>query len=517
MNWFRFFKNKSGKLAFGIPQMAAVAGVGVLISYGAFHLEQEQIKKDAVRSITSLASADSSTMRHTRSGATSINIKDALGQVATGEDLERINASRTGGGDFGLGAADNIGRNITAGSIGAAAKTSATEGGLGMGANEATVLPGGARSAGGAAGASAGVDAGSLAKASTGRGGTGQLASASMARASGSGVNNSFTVGAGSSSGSSSGGAMASGRMSGGASGEGYQFSGAMPSGSNPVSLGGADGRGASHFVAGSRNGSVGKGRRAGASTGDELKDISKGSAKVAANKYRAANEGARPFLASSQLSGGMTFDNGVETTTTGSADFEAAELGHIRGIKDWGDTVNTDEQTRNKWVQGLMYGMMALIALTAFMCPFIRTLSQIANSPYTLWAKGLAIALMAIVIAAAVALITCAGIYWGKYMPNRFSWLGMLSCVAGAGSIAAVLIAFLGVQDKSHGANLSKEEAFQIKGNLKGLLKPKLKEVGMTVGLPAAKTAGEHLISSTDGSGTSSGKGSGKGSGRKS
>ncbi len=374
MKWLSILKNKAGKFTLGIPQMVGIAGAGMLLTYGAFQADNAMDQKGPVRSLTSISDTQNySGMDRTSTGQlTSMKIKDGLNQVATREERERMEGGRSSN-DFGLSGVDGIEGRMSAGSYGPAAPTGASDG-LGMGAN-AAVETGNTYIA--ASRASAGSGVAGLNAGGNGNGGTSgangaqassgsSLGSASIARASGS----AFNAAAGAVAGGKMGGSASNGRSGathGGASGDGYQFSGAMPGSSSAVASladgGRAHGSAASGFMASSRRGSAGRATRSN-SQGD-LKDISKRSADAARNQHRATNEGSRAFLASSQNSGGMTIEGGVETESTGSADFEAPATNSLKGLGDWQKKAEDKDKEQQKARERLQWMMIAMIAGT--------------------------------------------------------------------------------------------------------------------------------------------------------
>lgn len=373
MNVFKFLKSISGKLVMGIPQLTAIAGVGVLAVYGAYEADNTVANKErALRSVSAISSSSAQEgLRRQKNGLlTSINIKDSLNQVATAEERAAIEAGSGSADNFGLDAVDNI-KNV---SFGSAAETSATDG-LGMGANKAMEVGSSVRNA--PAGSSSQVPAGAVAAAAMGAGsgeGAGPtLASASMARASGNAFNATSgpvasSSGSGSSAARSSSGVASGGRGAGGAS-EGYQFSGAMPSGSNAVSSL-MNARRSSSFTAGGRDSSVSRSRRS-FKEKNELKDISKRSADVASNRNRAANEGSRVWLAGYENSGGMQIDdlpNASESRS--SADFENPTQQKLKGIGEYIPTVDEEAEKQDKARKRLMWMALALVAVTVVAIP---------------------------------------------------------------------------------------------------------------------------------------------------
>lgn len=361
MNLFNLLKNKTGKLVMGAPQVAILAiGAAGLVSSAAYNVGSQQGKQaKEQRSLSSISSSYNYDGLNRRADGmlSSMNIQNREGRkgVAVGADRERLEGNRSNN-DFGLSAADNLGRRVSVPGAGAAAATSATDG-LGSGGVDMVEINAGSSSRASASGVNVGgVSQGAYgnpqaaAGAASGNSG-GQLAHASMARASGNAFNAaSGSMGGGSVGGSSGGRGGASGAPSSGS--EGYQFSGAMPSGSNVVSMHGdsAGGRvGSSQFMAGGRGAAVGKGRRSLRDKENDLKDISKRSADAAKNSHRSANEGARAFLASSQNSGGMSIESDAETTKGSSADFSTPTNRKLKAIGDWGNAVDKTAEERAK------------------------------------------------------------------------------------------------------------------------------------------------------------------------
>ena len=464
MNLFYFLKNKRGKFTIGLTQMAAIAGVGLVVSMTAFQADKKAAEQEKIRSLSSIESGyNYGGMRQAgRDGLTSINVKDGLNQVATAEERARMEGR--GGGDFGLSAADNVGGSLSSALGGRAADTSDTEG-LGMGRNAVTMLEG---SSGGVSSGGSRANAGDVSRRTTrgsrdsGGADSPQLATASVTRASGSGINASY--GGASSGGNAGGNSAAGGRTTGGGSGaEGYHFSGAMPSGSDPLSLSGGNGRSGSTFMAGGRNATTGRGSRS-KGTGNDLKDISKRSADAALNRNRAANEGARAFLASATSSGGMNIDSSVGTTQSGSADFAAPEVGRLKGISNWGDQVTEAETKRDKDRSNLFNLMIAAIAITVIALPIIRylitaakelTIGAAAAGPMAgaMLAQAASLRLWGwvvtgIVCAAGALVVAHAIRFWTNY---GFGWMsGGALGVGVACAAAAVITALTGKAGKS-------------------------------------------------------------------
>ncbi len=138
-----------------------------------------------------------------------------------------------------------------------------------------------------------------------------------------------------------------------------------MPSGSNVVSAySGLSGTqtGPSHFVAGGRNASVGRGGRR-VNEADDLKKISKMSADVAKDRNRGVVAGAKPFLANSATTAGMSIESGADTTRTGSADFATPESRNLKALGDWGQKQENTAAARSKARTRLLWMTLALVA----------------------------------------------------------------------------------------------------------------------------------------------------------
>ncbi len=381
MKFFNLLANKAGKVVFGAAQAGGVSVVvGILATTVMYNTASQQIEEQAVRSLSSVSNtyAYEGLNRGADGLLSSMNIQNRTGSkgVAVGADRERLEGSRSKN-DFGLTAASNLENRVSIPGPGAAAATSATDG-LGVGGVDMVEVSRASIGAGTTAGSSvpAVVPASGAGKGgqAAGKNSGGQLASASMARASG----NAFNAAAG----SMGGGSSASGSRSGAGAGagakssssEGYNFSGAMPSGSSVYN--GLDGshKSSSSFIAAGRDGTVGRGRRSLRDKENDLKDISKRSADAAKNAHRAANEGSRAFLASSQNSGGMSIDGVGETVTTGSSDFATPTDSNLKAIGDWGeqqdDYGDRKEKARKKlawmWLGTLAGGIALLFAAAA-------------------------------------------------------------------------------------------------------------------------------------------------------
>ena len=494
MNWFRFLKNKEGKIKIGLPQFIAVAGVGMVIATTAFQAEKEAVKQQQMRSLSSISSAyNYGGLQQTREGLTSVNVANLSGdldRVATAEERARMEAQRTGGGDFGLDAADNVGGKIS-GFDGQAAQTSDTEG-LGMSRNAVNMTEN--MASGGATGGP-GVAAGAVAGAA-GRGAgtqtpTNSLSSASMARASGNGINASYG-GASSSPSSGSLGRMAASGMGRTETGEAYKFSGAMPSGTNPVSMGAGRHSGSS-FMAGGRNSRGGKGGPG--NYGNDLKDISKRSADVARNSFRASNEGSSAFLAKNIQTHGMEFTTGDAPTVTKSSDasWEDTPMEALQPAMQQ----TTDKENERAKHQGILLALMlGMLGISVWMWGLIKAAREAGKIPIYGQIAGNTIALV-LAIALSVLWLGIAG-YALWYNNEFFKDAGDTSTVSIAAwalsgiGIAVTWLVFALTSSVSEGTDKIVES---FKSSVKGGLKTGVS----TFGVPAAKTVAEETLVDSD------------------
>ena len=358
MKLFRLLTNKTGKLVMGATQLTVLTvGAAGLLSSAMYKVGTSQGEQLAPRSISSVVNTYGYEGLNRRADGmlTSMNIQNRAGRqgVAVGADRERLEGT-TSNNDFGLTAADNLEHKFSAPGIGSAARISSSDG-LGTGGVDMTEIPAGVRTStpgSSPAGvppvsvpsrAPAAPTAAPTAPAASGGNSGGRLAPASITRASG----NSFNASSGSAGGGASGGTA--GRRNAPSRPEGYNFSGAMPSGSNVVSSYEAslNGRGkGAKFLPVGRNATVGPGGRT-VNESDDLKRISKMSADVAKDRNRGTVAGARPFLANTATTAGMTFDSGEEPTPTGSTDFSTPESRNLKAIGDWGKKQDEIDQKR--------------------------------------------------------------------------------------------------------------------------------------------------------------------------
>lgn len=456
MKILNFLTNKAGKLVIGGTQIAVLTvGAAGLFSSTMFSVGTKQGEMLATRSLTSVSNSYNYEGLNRRADGmlSSMNIQNREGSkgVAVGADRERLEGTRSNN-DFGLTAVDNLGRTVSVPGAGAAAATSATDG-LGSGGVDMVEVGGGSSSGRASV---PGVSSSSVAQgatggqASAGDSSGARLDSVSMARASGNAFNAaSGSMGGGSVGDSAGGRGGVSGSRSSGS--DGYQFSGAMPSGTNVVSahsgLSGAQ-TGPSHFVAGERNVSVGRGGRR-VNESDDLKKISKMSADVAKDRNRGTVAGAKPFLANSATTAGMSIESGADMMTTGSADFSTPESHKLKAIGDWGKGEDAKAKERSKDRNNLIKLLMGAFFATVIAIPAGYYLIKAGKESSGFWGVFMIVAGCAIIAAAlAISLwaVVAAGVFAGKWGGSFLSTLtGILGGVCTAALGLTIAAAFSG------------------------------------------------------------------------
>lgn len=454
MKLFHLLTNKTGKLVMGATQLTVLTvGAAGLLSSAMYKVGTSQGEQLAPRSISSVVNTYGYEGLNRRADGmlTSMNIQNRAGRqgIAVGADRERLEGN-TSKNDFGLSAADNLENNFSVSGAGAAARTSASDG-LGSGGVDMKEIPAnnGTRGASASGIPSVSVPQGALGSPASGGNAGGRLASASMARASGNSFNaSSGSVGGGASGGTSGGRNGGSSRSSGS---EGYNFSGAMPNGSNVVSSYEASlgGRGnTSTFLAGGRNATVGRGGRR-VNEKDDLKQISKMSADVAKDRNRGTAAGARPFLANTATSAGMSIEGGAdESRSAGSADFSAPESRKLKAIGNWGNQEDKKAKERAKDRNRLIKLLMGAFLATVVAIPVGYSLIKAGKdaSPYG-WGMVIAgCAVIAAALAVSIWAIVAAGQFAGKWGGSFVSTLtGILGGVCTAALGLTVAAAFSG------------------------------------------------------------------------
>lgn len=192
---------------------------------------------------------------------------------------------------------------------------------------------------------------------------------------------------------------------------------------------------GESSGMNGYKNASVGKGRGLDKG-GTDLEFARKTSVEVAKSKTRSANEGAKAFLASATLSGGLmiTSENFETGSGQGSKDFENEHQVNLRGIKTWGAELELSEDTRDHDRNVLLNWMIAATAVT------MAAMVLIAYWSKSGW-PGILIAIGAsAVVAAMIAKMYYEVDKWtDKYGWDGWGWTGaILPIVLAFGAVAA-------------------------------------------------------------------------------
>lgn len=339
MNLFRFLKNTRG----AIKPLNALLVTGAATT--AFFVVTNQVAnkqieaKRQVRMLSGISSTAPQAGMHRRGGMlTSINVRDGLNQLATAEERAEMNSDNV----LSRYAANQDALNKLGGNIGRAAQFTDSDAGLNTANREA--VQDNTRFVVGNPNAVDGQYVANGTSRTEGGSGQGQLAPASMTRASGNAFGSSFNPASGSAAGAGTG---ATGGIT---AGEGApRLSGAMPGGSNIVSRMGLDGaatRSNSSSFGRDRNG---RGHGAGrvGNERDELKDILKKSAAADTNANASANEGGRAFLANAQTSGGVTVDGSADTQGTGSSQDLAANT--ARKLKSVGNRLDQESDKQQE------------------------------------------------------------------------------------------------------------------------------------------------------------------------
>ena len=182
------------------------------------------------------------------------------------------------------------------------------------------------------------------------------------------------------------------------------------------------------------RDATVDKGRR-GRDGKNDLEFITKRSADAAANRYRAANEGSRAFLASTQVSGGMriTAENVTTGQGQGSKDFDTDMEAQLRGLRTWGADLSATEVQRDADRAALGSWMLTAGLISVVCMALIAVFSKLPPWGY------IVVALAAAVIAFLVYRTIEKSIEYG----NAWGWGGGLAI---GGLAAAALMLFFGV-----------------------------------------------------------------------
>lgn len=454
MNLFTFLKSKSGKFVMGLPQKVALTAVLGGAAAGVVYLgsgDGQPADKTPTRAYVMGQSGRNADDASSFGRENTINIAGAQGITSANSSDGSGSGSDWAAADASLAAVDKIGAGRVggahAGGVNPQARAAAGRN-EGLGGNNGAVAWGGRAQANGAA-MNAAANAGASRAAAAAQHGV-------MATASGGATGNTF---GGSSPAGRNGVNGANANRSGNSLGsvEGYKISGAMPQGS--VAYAGAKmGNGSANF-GDTRGGRAGRGMQSG--DGRTLNQIAKRSVEISQNKYRAANEGSRAFLASSQNSGGIAVENGVALSEgTASEDFSAAAV-KARGKAEQSlNDLTLRELQRKQHRQRLMKSMISLIFLTI---PAMFVISSLMKG-------GIFSKIAAVAIGAAM--ITAIGLFMNsavKYM-NQWGGSGLTTASMIVGPTLMGLIAasyFSWVQGKlgKFAVWINKQLGFQLIG----------------------------------------------------
>lgn len=454
MNLFTFLKSKSGKFVMGLPQKVALTAVLGGAAAGVVYLgsgDGQPADKTPTRAYVMGQSGRNADDASSFGRGNTINIAGAQGITSANSSDGSGSGSDWAAADASLSAVDKIGAGrvggAQAGGVNPQARAAAGHN-EGLGGNNGAVAWGGRAQANGAA-MNAAANAGASRAAAAAQHGV-------MATASGGATGNTF---GGSSRAGRNGVNGANSNRSGNSLGsvEGYKISGAMPQGS--VAYAGAKmGNGSANF-GDTRGGRAGRGMQSG--DGRTLNQIAKRSVEISQNKYRAANEGSRAFLASSQNSGGIAVENGVALSEgTASEDFSAAAV-KARGKAEQSlNDLTLRELQRKQHRQRLMKSMISLIFLTI---PAMFVISSLMKG-------GIFSKIAAVAIGAAM--ITAIGLFMNsavKYM-NQWGGSGLTTASMIVGPTLMGLIAasyFSWVQGKlgKFAVWINKQLGFQLIG----------------------------------------------------
>ena len=388
LNWF---KNRSGKLALSALQTAGLATVVGVAGFGAYNLLSSPGQEGALSPSSynpgevvyvagnagsgeylsasyagQTGGPNESSVRVTANTLSRINAADAQNQAQS--DMPQVVAptrssavpsqAYEGGESEGLGMGANIANELgLKDGDPMASMQGMMENVKGMMAGAQEQVAGAASKGGATAGATAGAQSAAFNR-------------ASMASANGGGgnsFNSSFTVqdsgknnpngkaGAGNGDAQAAANALAAAQAKLAAATEGATLHA-------KASFGPQDGLG------GSRDASVNDGGKVQDYKGrDDLEWMAGRSNKVATTKTRAANEGSAPFLASTQVSGGMQIE--AENVTTGaeqgSQDFGNDARAQLRGINRWATSAAAQNLSQSRARHGLHTWMWMMVGAT--------------------------------------------------------------------------------------------------------------------------------------------------------
>ena len=468
MNLFHFLKSKAGKFVLGLPQKvilttglgAAVVGAMVLTS------DRQPASQDEARVRSSVISTY---------GRNEVNPAESMGetvQIAGAQGITSANDTLASAGydwagdDASLAAVGQLGNNMGGGKTPATRAMGGRSEGLG-GNNDIVVVDQKPDSNGGDALAAAGAAGGARAAAMAQRG--------IMATASG-GVSGVTYGGASSRSGKDGAGGTVnrSGNSLGLVGGEAYRLSGSMPEGS--TLLASTKFQDVDSSFGASRNARAGRGMESG--EGRTLEQMRKRSADIAKNKYRAANEAGRAFMASSQNSGGIQVEDGqLSEGGAISDDFEEATINARKNLGQATDDLMEEELERKQDRTRLKRAMVALVFLTI---PAMFAISALVRKAP--WGTVAAIAIGALMTLAIGLFMADAGKYMKKWGGSGLTTACMI--------VGPTLLALIGISYiKAVGKLLNK-----FTGWLNGVFGAPI--VGAASGVGVITGAGQQVLS---------------------
>lgn len=432
MRVLKFLKSRAGAIskagALGLGLTVGLVGLNV---YN-YATDTTAAQEKEVRSLSAIM-ASGGELPAAYSG---INVSRGANEFATAEERAAREGTLFDGGEGAVAALGGIdGVNVRGSALGSG------EAGLGMGANAAAQLgpdgkplTGNVNADGSAVGAAA-ADANQTKINKLGEAKEGDLQRASMARAGGSNLGSGG--GAAGLAGSSSLRASARGeaeRRMGSSS-----ISGAMPEGSTLVASNSGLLGAASSSLPGGRESRVGRGINS--KEGNSLRQIAVDSSKVAANKNRGANEGTRPFMADTKLSGGVNVvGETANTSVSGANDFEGEMNAREKGAAQAIDDIDTTEQERKEHRTRLQKMLFGTLAITIVAMLSIGTLMKAALSG-SWWNYVAAAAIAAVALTVIGFFIADASQYISKYGSDGWSIASIVMGILMVGGIAVSFV----------------------------------------------------------------------------
>ncbi len=467
MHLFDILKSKAGKFVLGLPQKIALtaglgaAAVGVMYATG----DRASSQQDAGRVRSTVMSDYGRQAGSPEAMGETVQIAGAQGITSAGDALASAGYDWAAD-DASLAAVDKLGGNLGTGKGPATRGMAGRSEGLG-GNNDIVVVEQKADSNGGKALVDAGVAGGARAAAAMAQRGIMATASGGVSGVTYGGASRSGSAGAG-------GNVNRSGNSLGSAAMEAYRLSGAMPEGSTLVAS--TKFRDVDASFGGSRNGRAGRGMESG--EGRTLEQMRKRSADIAKNKYRAANEAGRAFMASSQNSGGIQVEDGqLSEGGAISDDFEEATINARKNLGQATDDLMEEELERKQDRTRLKRAMVALVFLTI---PAMFAISALVRKAP--WGTVAAIAIGALMTLAIGLFMADAGKYMKKWGGSGLTTACMI--------VGPTLLALIGISYiKAVGKLLNK-----FTGWLNGVFGAPI--VGAASGVGVITGAGQQVLS---------------------